>query len=837
MRLAGQENAGRSKTQRLQDLFADYAPLQGIPDEFIGPDGRPRAHWLRFLDELTEMAPAEIESRFGSADRHIRDTGVSYRSYGETGERSWPLSHVPLLIDESAWREIESGVAQRAHLLDMTLADVFGEARLVKDGVLPAAAITGSADYLRPLHGLRPQGGKFLRFYAADIGRGPDGKWWVLNDRAQAPSGSGYALANRIALSRAFPALYRSMNVERLAPFFQAFRSGLAEITSRADPRICLLTSGPHSQTYFEQAYLARYLGFLLVEGGDLTMRDGKVHVRTIAGLKRADALWRRIDSDYADPLELNSESRLGVPGLVESLRAGGVVVANALGSGVLETPALMSFMPSIAERLLGESLAMPNIATWWCGQPNARSEVLANLDKMAITGAFGQSVLNRPPGEAALGAALDEGARERLAAQLDERGIDYVGQEIVHLSTTPVWENGRLTPRPFSLRVFAAATPEGWMVMPGGFARVSDRMDSRAVTMGHGVRSADVWVLASKPVAATSLLPSDDTIRIRRIMGNLPSRAADNLFWFGRYLERAEGTLRLVRCLAGRLLDTDSQSDASALTGLKSLLASAGAIPAKTPAQTPLLRLAATALEGVDLPGSALSVVAYAQRAASFIRERLSPDTWRLLGELRARLESDDDGPLSEAGVHEAADEALKLLSSLSGLAQENMNRVAGWRFLEAGRRIERGVGACRLARSFAGANAPAEDLDILLDLVDSQITYRSRYLMGVALRPVRDLVLLDPYNPRSLAFQVERLAEHLDSLPTLNIDGMLETPRRAIIQLSADVAVADAGALTSEIVLGFEQKLLALADSIAARYFLQGAHVVQADKTNGLA
>jgi len=837
MRLAAQESSGRSKTQRLHDLFADYAPLQGIPDEFIGPDGRPRAHWLRFLDALTEMPPAEIESRFASAERNIRDTGVSYRSYGETGERSWPLSHVPLLIDEGEWREIEAGVAQRANLLDLTLADIYGEARLVREGVLPAAAITGSADYLRPLQGLRPQGDKFLRFYAADIGRGPDGKWWVLNDRAQAPSGSGYALANRIALSRAFPALYRSMNVERLAPFFQAFRSGLAELSARADPRICLLTSGPHSQTYFEQAYLARYLGFLLVEGGDLTMQNGKVHVRTIAGLKRADVLWRRIDSDFADPLELNASSRLGVPGLVEALRANGVVVANALGSGVLETPALMSFMPGIAERLLGEGLAMPNIATWWCGQPNARKDTLANLDRRAIAGAFGNPVLNYPAGQAVVGASLDEATRARLAERLEQRGIDYVSQEIVHLSTAPVWENGRLTPRPFTLRVFAAATPEGWKVMPGGFARISDRMDSRAVTMGEGVRSADVWVLASKPVAATTLLPSDDNIRIRRIMGNLPSRAADNLFWFGRYLERAEATLRLVRCLAGRLLDTDSQSDVGALAGLKALLASAGAIPAKTKAQASLLSLAATALTGVDQPGSALSVVAYAQRAASFIRERLSPDAWRLLGELRTRLDSDDESPLSEAAVHEAADEALKLLSSLSGLAQENMNRVAGWRFLEAGRRIERGANACRLARSFAGADAPAEDLDILLDLVDSQITYRSRYLMGVALRPVRDLVLLDAYNPRSLAFQVERLNEHLDSLPTLNIDGMLEAPRRAIIQLAAEIAVADAGALTSEIVLGFEQKLLGLAESIAARYFLQGANVVQADKTNGLA
>ena len=822
----------------MQALCADYAPLPGIPDEFVGRDGRPRAHWLRFLDALTDLAPADVESRFAAADRHIHDTGVSYRAYGETGERAWPLSHVPLLIDEAEWRAIEAGVEQRVRLLERTLADIYGDGRLVSEGVVPASAITGSPDYLRPVHGLKPPGGKYLHFYAVDLGRAPDGRWWILGDRTQAPSGSGYSLANRLVLSRAFPALYRNMNVERLAPFFRSFRTGLAGMSQRSDPRICLWTPGPLSHTYFEQAYLARYLGYLLVEGGDLTMRDGKVLVRSVAGLKRADVLWRRIDSDCADPVELNATSKLGVPGLVEALRAGGVVVANSLGSGVVESPALMSFMPNISRHLLGEDLLMPNIATWWCGQEGARRNVLDNLDDRAIAGAFGNAVANVGAGEAALAAlALDPQARERLVADIKERGVDYVGQEIVHLSTTPVWDNGKLTPRPFVLRVFAAATADGWKVMPGGFARISDRSDARAVSMGQGTQSSDVWVLASKPVATTTLLPSDDTIRIRRIMGNLPSRAADNLFWFGRYLERAETTLRLVRCLAGRLLDTDSDAEAATLRGLTNLLGSSGAIPARSSAGTPPLRLAAVALHSRKQFGSAYVVVEDANRAASFIRERLSLDAWKLLSSLLELLGRDENAPLSEAGAYEVADEALGLLSSISGLAQENMNRVAGWRFLEAGRRIERGVNACRLARSFATASSPAEDLDILLDLVDSQITYRSRYLMGVALRPVRDLVLLDPYNPRSLAFQVERLKEHLESLPLLNNDGMLEAPRKIVLALTSEIAVAEASDLNGERVLGFEQKLMALADAIGARYFLQGSNETPVDKMNGLA
>ena len=361
----------------------------------------------------------EIDRRFATADRHIRDTGVSYRAYGDTSERAWPLSHLPLLIEAAEWREIAAGVTQRAQLLEAVLADIYGLTSLVNGGDLPAAAVTGCPDFLLPLVGLKPPGERFLFLYAADIGRGPDGSWWVVGDRTQAPSGAGYALANRLVLSRAFPALYRDMNVERLAPFFQAFRSGLTAMASHADPRICLLTPGPYNETYFEQAYLARYLGFLLVEGGDLTMRDGEIHVRTIAGLKRADVIWRRIDSDYADPLELNARSRLGVPGLVEALRQGGVVLANALGSGVLEAPVMMSFLPRLCRHLLGEDLLLPNVATWWCGQARERDKVLAYPEGMAIAGAFGNPVLDSEPNQALVLASLTGDERERLAADI----------------------------------------------------------------------------------------------------------------------------------------------------------------------------------------------------------------------------------------------------------------------------------------------------------------------------------------------------------------------------------------------------------------------------------
>jgi uncharacterized circularly permuted ATP-grasp superfamily protein/uncharacterized alpha-E superfamily protein len=822
--------------QRFAALTADYRPLPNIPDEFIDPNGKRRPYWVKFLKALTELDPEEIERRFGAADRHIRDTGVSYRAYGDTSERSWPLSHLPLLIESAEWQEIAAGVEQRAKLLEAVLSDIYGDGLLVANGDLPATAVTGSPDFLHPLQGVKPPGGKYLYLYAVDLGRGPDGRWWVIGDRSQAPSGAGYALANRLVMSRAFPALYRDMNVERLAPFFQSFRAGLIGMAGRSDPRVCLLTPGPFNETYFEQAYLARYLGFLLVQGGDLTMRDGRIHIRTIAGLKRADVIWRRIDSDYADPLELNARSRLGVAGMVEALRAGGVVLANALGAGVLESPALMSFMPRLCQQLLGEELRLPNVATWWCGQKNEREDVSGYLDALAITGAYGNSVLNHPGNQAVVGASLSADEERRLKSEIERRGIDFVGQEVVQLSTTPVWNDGQITPRPFVLRVYAARGPDGWSIMPGGFCRISDRLDARAVSMGEGIRSADVWIISNKPVEPVTLLPTEETVRIRRLMGNLPSRAADNLFWLGRYLERTEATLRLVRCLAGRMLDTDAQIDVQwVVERIGHLFVAWGAAPAKAVPDT--MAFIAIALHGEDEYGSALNLVRDAHRAASFIRERLSTDTWRLIDGLRVDLDRDESASLSEAEAFERANDALQTIAAISGLAQENMNRGAGWRMLEIGRRVERAINTCRVARHFGHAEAPAEDLDILLDLVDSPITYRSRYMMGVALPPVRDMVLLDPFNPRSVAFQIERLLEHLSALPMLSDDGMLEAPQRQIQKLSAEISTSVASALDNNMILAFEQNLLNLADAIAARYFLHGPHAARADKSGGLA
>jgi uncharacterized circularly permuted ATP-grasp superfamily protein/uncharacterized alpha-E superfamily protein len=831
---ASQANKTRPGQRRVAQWTRDYARLPGIPDEYLSQDGTPRPVWTRFLDSFASLGPAEIERRFGAADRHLREAGVTYRAPGESADRLWPLSHLPLLIDEADWQQLSDGIAQRAQLLELVLRDLYGEGRLVAEGAIPAAAIAGSSEYLRSICGVKPPGGRFLGLYAADVGRGPDGRWWVLGDRTQAPSGAGYALENRLVLSRAFTSLYKSMNVERVAPFFEAFRDSLRASSERDDPRIGVLTPGAFSETYFEQATLARYLGFLLVEGEDLAVSGARVHIRTVAGLKRLDVLLRRVDSNFLDPLELDASSRLGVAGLIDVLRKDGVVVANMPGSGVLEARALLGFLPSLCRRFLGEDLKMPHIATWWCGQKAAREEVLERLNDVAIEGAYGRGVPGFDTTGPVLPGELSASERDRLKAAINDRGMDFVGQELVRLSTTPVWDEGRITPRPFVLRVFAAATANGWTIMPGGFCRIAERPDSRAVSMGDGARSADVWVITEKAVPSRTLLPGSDAVRIKRIAGVLPSRAADNLFWLGRYLERAEATLRLIRTMGAQQRDPNKGSGGviNAAERIQRLLVAWGAASQTSRSQP--AKVSAEALQAGDRFGSALSLLRSAQRTATSLRERLSPDAWQVITEMTDRLAhevEDDDGVVS------AAELTLQELASFAGLAQENMNRAAGWRFLKMGRRVERAINTTRFARQFGYDEAGDDDLDILLTLVDCQITYRSRYLVGPVLAPVRDLVVLDPYNPRSVAFQIESLNEHIASLPALKENGLIERPQRLAVALRAMLTTAEAATLDTKTLFSLEQDLLRLAEAIGLHYFPHGPSASRPEKLTGLA
>jgi uncharacterized circularly permuted ATP-grasp superfamily protein len=594
-----------------------------------------RAMWAAMADEIAAANQGDLTQARQRIQRQADEIGTGFRMPGDSDERKWPLSPIPLMIDAREWAGIADAIVQRAGLMELLLADIYGAQRLVGNGLLPAALLNGSPHFLRPMVGLQPPGGHQLHFYAADIGRGPNGEWRVLADHTRTPTGAGYALENRLAVARVLPGLQTRLNIERLAPFFADVRAGIAAASPRADPRIALLTPGRFNQSYAEQAHLARYLGMLLVEGEDLTVHDERLYLRTIEGLKRVDALWRRVDPRLLDPLAFDSRSRIGVAGLVDAMAAGNVVIANAPGAGVLESPAFAAFLPRLSVRLTGEDLRMPNIATWWCGQDGERDQVVARLDNMLISPAFPTDPRGLPDGPV-IGGDLDPEARAALLADFERRGVDYVGQELARLSTLPtVGENG-LEPRPFVLRVFATRDASGvWRVMPGGFARIGEHLDVRAALIGEGAFSADVCIVSDQPVAPVTLMSAADQVTIRRNPGTLPSRVADNLFWLGRYLERAEAVLGLVRAAIGGSFDVDGGAALASETidRLGSLIIASGAASnrAKT-RDADIIALARAALDDAGENSSVRNLLKQARNIGEGSRERLAADVWRLL-------------------------------------------------------------------------------------------------------------------------------------------------------------------------------------------------------------
>ncbi len=817
-----------------QGWLESYIAQAGAGDVVRGDLGRGGKWWNHLFDGVATLTEGKLQRLQDRIGRQVDEIGTAFRLPGDSNERPWPLSALPLLIGEDEWQTISAGVAQRAELLELLLADIYGEAKLVTSGKLPAPLVTGSRHFWRSMIGMTPTGGHRLHIVAVDLARGPDGEWRVLADHVRTPTGAGYALENRLAASRVMGTLQTRLNLHRLAPFFASFREGIAAACKRSDPRIGLLTPGRFNQSYPEQAHLARYLGMLLVEGDDLAVRDGRLYVRTIEGLKRVDALWRRMDSRFIDPLAFDSQSRIGVPGLMDAIASGEAVVTNAPGVGVVESAAFGAFLPALARTLTGEDLFLPNIATWWCGQAGPCREMREHLDDLIVAPAFNDPVVG-VPGHHVLGATLDSTQRAALDAAMTLRPQDYVGREIVHLSTMPTVVNGRLAPRPFTLRAFAVRDASGgWTVMPGGFARLGESTDERAPVMDEGAFSADVGIVALHQVEQVSLLPT--SVAIRRNPGTLPSRAADNLYWLGRYLERGEATLRLVRATLGGTIDADSGASLVPVTldRLATLLISTGASAAADDddedndedegAIRDLAELAEDALDGTGL-SSIRTLFGSAHTIAEGIRDRLSADVWRLI-----------DMPLPPAGGGDAgallqrAGALQERFAALAGLAAENMGRTAGWRFHDLGRRVERGMMACRLTRTFASEAATADDLTTLLDLLDSQISYRARYMTGLALVPVRDLVALDPFNPRSLAFQVARIREHLGALPSLRDDGLEEDQMVLANELAFMVSTVKAESLSPATLLGIENRLMALSDAISARFFLQGSETIRA-------
>jgi uncharacterized circularly permuted ATP-grasp superfamily protein/uncharacterized alpha-E superfamily protein len=791
------------ETGRAADPILGYAALPGVADEMLDPEGHVRPVWQPLISALGSMAESDLHERFARADRYLRDAGVFYRSYGAEGgrEREWPISHVPVVIDGREWESVSRGLVQRAELLEMIIADIYGENRLVREGFLPPALVAGNPEFLRPLVGVEPAGGHYLHFCSFEIGRGPDGNWWVLADRTQAPSGAGFALENRVATTRAFSDIYAETHVHRLASFFGAFRDALQSKKKYPDDRIAVLTPGPANETYFEHAYIARYLGFMLLEGEDLTVVNDRVMVRTVAGLKPIGVLWRRLDASYADPLELDQNSHIGTPGMVQALRSGSVTLVNALGSGILETRALLAFAPTICRHLLGEDLLMPSIATWWCGQQAEREHVASNIDGMVIGPAYSRLPFFDDNGQSVLGSSLRESAKGSIGEWLATDGARLVGQEAVTLSTTPAYVDGRLIPRPMSLRVFAARTETGWQIMPGGFARIGSGDDVAAIAMQAGGTAADVWIVSEKPVARPTLLPPEESFT-RNLPGSLPSRAADNLFWLGRYIERAEGALRILRAWHLRYAESADPNQ-------------------------PLLADVARYLHGTGIdmekavPAPLLRNIESAIYSASNIRDRFSPDGWLALTDLAqtARRFHETVQPGDDAA--RAMTVLLRKLAGFAGLVHENMYRFTGWRFLSIGRHIERGLHMTRLLGHMFGPDAPDGSLDMLIEIGDSVMTHRRRYNVNTARLTVADLLALDPLNPRSILFQLNEIRTEVEQLPNALVNGQMSPFYREAMRLHSTLAVMTPEAMSEEVFRKLAVELERLSDLLGRSYF----------------
>ncbi len=755
----------------------------------------PRAGSQDLLARIDLLGLPTLLARRAEAARLVEDEGIVYgvrRPEDDSGrppvrasERRWRVDPLPVVLDDATWRFLRRGLEQRAMLLDALLADVYGPRRLLRHNVVPAEAILTNAQFVRQADAVLVPGPRQLFMHAADLARTGDGTWQVLSDRTQAPSGAGYALQTRRVVARVMPALYRDTELIRLRSFFDSVRAALTEfappssgIDGDETPRVVVLSPGSDSETAFDQAFLATLLGYPLVTGEDLTVRGGRVLMRSVGQDNPVDVVLRRVDTDYADPLELRAESQLGVPGLLEATRSGAVSVVNSFGAGVLESPALQAFWPALSQTLLGEPAALSGPQTWWCGLDAHRGHVLANLGDLVI-----KSTDRR---EGLFGWELSHGRREELRAQIEAEPHRWCGQEPLEMSTAPVVTGRGLEPRRFTLRTFAVAQQDGYQLMTGGLGRVAATADTVLVSNARGALAKDVWVLAPEATTAPStgpltLVGDVETIATRPPMtAGLPPRVAENLFWLGRYAERAEDTVRLVR-VVDELAEDWVTRPGTAGAAVVEVLTEATRRVTLTP-DLPLLDLVA---DGA-LPGSVAYAVRRTVAAAQSLREQLSLDTWIVLGSLDRVL--DDLADRAGAAVEGAGEEpalapalarVLEGLLALAGLGAESMIRDVGWHFMDAGRRIERSVQILSLLRHTldhpsagpvgGGPVVPADEalvLEAVLTAGESIITHR-RLRGRVRVESVLELLVQDRQNPRSVALQLDRLAEDLSRLP----------------------------------------------------------------------
>ena len=813
---------GGSVTQFYATRLASY-------DEMYAGEGQFLPHWQILMRELDQLGREGLERRRQEAQRLMRENGVTFNVIdGPRGTaRPWQLDPIPLFISADEWATIGAGLVQRAELLNLILADLYGSQQLLKQGLLPPELVFGHVGFQRCCAGIPAFAGRPVVFCAANLARGPDGRMWVLDDRAQSPSGAGYALENRMVMTRLAPALFSDSHVKRLASFFQLLRERLARLApqNREDPRVVLLTPGPYSQTYFEHAYLADYLGYTLVQGDDLSVRDGRVWLKSLEGLHQVDVILRRLDDAYCDPLELREDSRLGITGLVQAARLGHVAIANPIGSAVLENPGLMPFLPGIARHFLGEELKLPSVATWWCGQVRECTFVLENLERLVI------KPIHRTRGYRAIfGAQLTAAEQAALRERIRQKPHLYIGQELVSFSTAPSLVNGWVEPRHAILRSFLVASDDGYTAMPGGLTRIAPNAGELVVSNKSGGGSKDTWVLSKEPVRYVSLWrqPTHDQVLPFRA-DPLPSRAADNLFWAGRYVERAEGTARLLRAIL--LLQRERRDARSRLPKpyLHSLLRALTHVTSTYPGfvgkgADRLLKNPRAELQGLlqdaNRVGSLAAVLQSFCQAAMTVRDHWPVEIWRIIDAIQLDwFDEQAPGP-GNYRMQDRLDHLVMQLVAFSGLAAESMTREPGWLLLDIGRRLERGLGLIALLRATLVPHmdeaVQRQLMESLLIICDSLNTFRRRYRSYMHLPTILDLLLMDQGHPRSLAYQLEHLQRHIAELPHGQRYERLGEDERCVLEAFTELRLARAAKLSQ-----FEpgQGIYAALDGLLAR------------------
>ncbi len=817
----------------------------GAFDELIGADGTVAPHWQTVLAGLEALTHQQRLERIDRINRRVRETGIAHDLFADPSRnlQPWRLDLVPLVFPSKVWAQIETAVIQRARLLEAMLADVYGQQDTLHRGLIPPELIFTDPAYLRACQNIAPAAGR-IQFFAIDLARGTNGTWRVVDTHVETPAGIGYALANRGVLTHVSGDIFSASKAIRLAPFFQQMQEALAQRIGRADATIALLTPGPHHNDFFSHAYLARYLGFLLVEGADLRAENGRVFLKTLNGLQPIDLVVRCVAGASCDALELDPGGFLGPVGLVQAVRQQPNLVANALGTAIAENRGLGSYLPNLCKHLIGEELAIWDVTKWWLGDAAVRKDVLLNLDRYFIRQAFEQTAR---PGRAAPArdpARLTPAERAALIADIEINGAALVAEEKSALGTAPSYGDQGLEPKPYAIRVFATAVPGGFAVMPGGLAMTVDPGMTMALTAPDGA-SRDVWVLsdAPQPVFKSLWRPTLEAANIQRNSRDLPSRAADNLYWLGRYTEHADWIFRVLRTCLSRIEEDSGprQNLQQARDVLTNLLERDGAprvaVPAGLDEPRGIAHLARILMTAPDRAGGLTQTLAHVHRIAGLSRDRLSLESWRTLNAFFVgRRWQSSSAPASIGESLDLIDAGLGAIAAFNGLTHENMTRNFGWSFLDMGRRMTRALNVNHLLSATLGqSQGDGNDsgrLLFVLELADSFITYRSRYRLNPMTAPVLDLLIVDEANPRSLGFQIAALANHIDALPqTGNGGGRTEVQRTALAMLN-EVRLADVVRLAEldgtgkrPVLIAFVATQIAqfpiLSDALTRRYF----------------